>query len=150
MRRLALAVFLCAATLACVSPFAVPPEEPRPSWPVRHARQGDSWQSDLWGFQGGVTVGPNDVVERPEVRTNDVHPIYTEGARRKKISGVVVVELRIDAEGHITDIVVTRSLDPELDQAAFDAVRQWTFQPEKLNEAPLPTVMAITVNFQIQ
>ena len=37
--------------------------------------------------------------------------------------GRVVLQFVIDKEGHVTDIQVLRSVTPELDQAAIDAVK---------------------------
>lgn len=35
-----------------------------------------------------------------------------------------------------------------LDQAAFDAVRQWRFEPTLLSGTPVPVIMTVTVNVQ--
>jgi protein TonB len=36
------------------------------------------------------------------------------------------------------------------DQAALDAVRQWIFTPTTLNGVPVPVLMTVTVQFQLQ
>jgi protein TonB len=41
-------------------------------------------------------------------------------------------------------------LDPLLDAAALDAVKQWTFTPTLLNGVPVPVIMTVTVNFALQ
>jgi protein TonB len=43
---------------------------------------------------------------------------------------------------------VLRSI-PQLDQAAIEAVKQWTFTPTLLNGVPVPIVMTVTVNFEL-
>jgi TonB family protein len=35
----------------------------------------------------------------------------------------------VDTTGHVSDVRVLKSLDPELDQEAVEALRDWTFQP---------------------
>ncbi len=146
MRQLPFVILFC-----CVAALACGPREPWPSWPPdRRPWEPDSKTKDKWGFQGKVDVGANDVVERPEILNHEPHPRYTEEARRKKINGVNVCELRIDAEGRVTEVVVTQPLDPELDQVAVDVMRQWTFEPAKLNGVPLPSFTVITTHFQIQ
>jgi outer membrane biosynthesis protein TonB len=40
-------------------------------------------------------------------------------------------------------------VDSRFVQAALDAVRQWLYQPAKLNERPVSTVTNIDVNFQL-
>lgn len=150
MARKAVLVLLFAVPLACLHEYEPPPgwNQPLPRQ-ARHASKGDSWQDDKWGFQGQVTVGPSDVVERPviEVHTN---PRYTEDARKQRINGVVVVEARIDATGAVTQVTVLDSLDPGLDQNAVATVQQWRFKPARLNGEAKPSVTAITVNFQVQ
>jgi protein TonB len=38
---------------------------------------------------------------------------------------------------------------PLLEQAALDAVRQWTYTPARLNGSPIPVVMTLTINFRL-
>ena len=40
-----------------------------------------------------------------------------------------------------------KSRGPELDAAAMDAVKQWTFEPGRLNGNPVPVIFNLTVNF---
>jgi TonB family protein len=55
-------------------------------------------------------------------------PVYPEIARRMKISGVVRLEVTVDASGKVTD-VKTLSGNHMLSSAAEDAVRKWKFEP---------------------
>jgi len=65
------------------------------------------------------------------------------------VSGVVIIEATIGANGRVTDAKVLRSI-PLLDQAALDAVKQWVFTPTLLNGVPVPVIMTVTVNFTLQ
>jgi protein TonB len=79
----------------------------------------------------------------------DVAPIYPAAARAARIHGLVVLEATIDVHGNVDAIRVLRS-PPFLGQAAVDAVRQWKFTPTLLNGVPVPVIMAVTVNFELQ
>jgi protein TonB len=76
-------------------------------------------------------------------------PVYPDIAMRARISGMVVLEAVIDAEGRVVDVKVLRSV-PLLDQAAVDAVRQWEFTPTRLHGVAVPVVMTVTVNFTLR
>ncbi len=80
----------------------------------------------------------------------DVTPTYpANGSHSARVEGVVILEAVIDAEGRVESVRVLRSI-PLLDQAAMDAVRQWRFTPTRLNGAPVPIVMTVTVNFTLK
>ena len=82
------------------------------------------------------------------VKTKQVNPTYPPEAQRAGVQGVVIVEATIGVDGTVTDVRVVRSV-PGLDQAALDAVRQWEFVPTLLQGKPVPLLMTITVNFQL-
>jgi protein TonB len=86
---------------------------------------------------------------RPPVKIKDVPPVYPEIAKQAKVSGIVVIEATIDADGKVADTKVLRSA-PLLEQAAVDAVRQWEYKPSTQNGKPVPVVMTVTVNFTRQ
>ena len=83
---------------------------------------------------------------KPPVKTRDVKPVYPPVARDAGVQGVVIIEAGIDSQGNVVTAHVLRG-QPLLDQAALDAVRQWTFRPTQLNGAPVPVIMTVTVNF---
>src|SRR5438270_436647 len=81
----------------------------------------------------GADVKAPIVIQRME-------PIYTDEARRARISGIVIVEALIDKDGHVKDVQVLKPLPFGLDQSAVDAVRQWFFKPGTLNGEPVPVI----------
>lgn len=83
------------------------------------------------------------------VKIADMPPIYPVIARNAHIQGVVILEAVLDAKGRVESVRVLRSV-PTLDQAAVDAVQQWRFTPALLNGQPVPVVMTVTVNFNLQ
>ncbi len=50
------------------------------------------------------------------------HRRYPELSRRRGIEGVVGLAFRVQPDGHVTDLIVRRSADPALDEAAREAV----------------------------
>jgi TonB family protein len=108
-----------------------------------------TWIDGRWGLQGQIQVDPDDKAERPQILQNVQVP-YTESARKRRISGIVILEVRIDAEGRVTDAKVLQSLEPGLDDNAVRAVLQWRFLPARLNGEARASVYKITVNFQVQ
>jgi protein TonB len=93
-----------------------------------------------------VRVGGN--IKTP-TKTKHVPPVYPPIAQSARVSGVVIIEATIGADGRVKDAKVLRSI-PLLDQSALDAVKQWVFTPTLLNGVPVPVIMTVTVNFTLQ
>jgi protein TonB len=89
------------------------------------------------------------LAQRPPVKVKHVNPVYPADAREKKITGVVILEARIEPDGRILDARVLRSI-PELDDAALDAVKQWEFAPTVVDGVPTPVTMTMTVQFSLR
>ena len=93
---------------------------------------------DLAGLGGNFTaVGPNqDRYAQPLVR---VAPIYPMAARIRKITGYVLVEFDVTAEGTVANPTVVGS-EPSgiFDSAAIEAIRKWRYKPKVVNGQPQP------------
>lgn len=57
-----------------------------------------------------------------------VSPVYPEIAKRMRIDGSVTIEVKVDADGKVTQ-VKTISGNRVLSVAAEEAVRKWRFEP---------------------
>jgi protein TonB len=79
----------------------------------------------------------------------DVRPVYPPIALQARVTGVVILEVVIDADGNVAEGWVLRSI-PLLDQAALDAVKEWKYRPTLLNGTPVPVIMTVAVNFNLQ
>jgi protein TonB len=90
-----------------------------------------------------VRIG-GDIPEPKKLR--DVKPVYPEIALAARVSGIVVLETLVDADGHVANARILRSV-ALLDQAALDAVYQWKFTPTLQNGQATPVLMTVTVNF---
>ncbi|HET7358555.1 MAG TPA: energy transducer TonB [Rhodanobacteraceae bacterium] len=76
-------------------------------------------------------------------------PRYPIQALRAHREGVVTLRVQLDAGGHVATVEVARSSgDPQLDAAAQDAVRRWTFQLHGATSQP-PRPMLLPVSFRI-
>jgi len=110
---------------------------------------------------GGVITVPkqkSDEFEKGAVRAigkikpprlvKSVEPVYPEEAKKKKISGIVILEARTSETGDVEDVLVLRSV-PGLDEAAKAAVKQWKYEPMVINGQPQKIVFTVTVRFML-
>ena len=80
---------------------------------------------------------------------SSVPPVYPALAKAQHISGDVRIDALIDANGRVTTMKVV-SGPTLLHQAAMDALRQWKYQPGKLDGKPVAMHLTVTVQFHIQ
>jgi TonB family protein len=83
---------------------------------------------------------------KPPTKLFDVKPVYPQTARAAGVTGNVIVEITIAADGAVADARILRSI-PLLDEAALQAVRQWRYDVTLLNGVPVPLTMIVTVPF---
>ena len=97
-------------------------------------------------FEKGAVRCVGDI--KPPKLIKKVNPIYPEDARKAGVSGLVILEARIDTIGRVEDAKILRSVPP-LDQAAIDAVRQWVYEPLKVDGVDKPALFTVTVSFKL-
>jgi TonB family protein len=95
------------------------------------------------------TYGPDSGAIPPSVMVH-VDPEFSDAARQSRIQGIVLLEGIVQTDGTITGVNVRRSLDRQLDRNAIYAVKQWRFQPGKLNGQAVPVKLVIEVNFSLR
>jgi protein TonB len=76
-----------------------------------------------------------------------VEPTYPDLAVMAKVSGMVILEAIVSADGTVESVKVLRSVK-FLDNAAIEAVKQWRYSPLILNGVPTPFVLTVTLNFR--
>ena len=91
-----------------------------------------------------VRVGSSIVTPKKIV---DVAAVAPPQARDARISGLVVLELTVDAEGAVKTVRVLRSI-PLLDAAAIAAAQQWRYEPTLLNGRPVPVILTAAVRVE--
>jgi protein TonB len=122
----------------------------------------------LEGVPGGLLAGaaagippspplppPPAVVTRPfrvggDIRAprklRHVAPVYPAIAAQARVTGTVILEATISPAGDVSGVSVLRSV-PLLDAAAVEAVRQWRYDPTRLNGTPVSVLLTVTVRF---
>jgi periplasmic protein TonB len=85
----------------------------------------------------------------PPVLTHSVDAEYTKKAEKAKLQGVSVVSCVVGTDGKPRDVHTVRKLGMGLDENAVEAVRQYRFEPSKLNGKPVAVAIQIEVNFRI-
>lgn len=91
---------------------------------------------------------PFDRAAEPVAR---VQPAYPVAALRAREEGTVLLRVEVDAQGLPTSVDIERSSrSRELDRAARDAVKQWTFSPAIENGQPVPATVTVPVEFMVE
>jgi protein TonB len=88
-------------------------------------------------------------VKAPQL-IREVKPKYTADAMRRKVEGTVEVDAVILADGTVGDITVKRSLDPDLDEEAVKAAKQWRFRPGTKDGDPVAVQVLIELTFRMK
>jgi protein TonB len=70
-------------------------------------------------------------------------------AMENHIEGDVRIEAQIDAKGRATHMKVV-SGPPLLYQAAMDALRQWKYEPSRLDGNPVDSQTIVTIQFRLK
>ena len=81
----------------------------------------------------------------------NTRPVYPPELQQQGIEGTVRLRARISAEGVPVNVHVLNDdeVDPRMAQAAVDAVRQWRYQPSKLDGEPIEVTTTIDVAFHL-
>ena len=98
--------------------------------------------------EGGEPLKVGNGVESPRL-THKVEPQYTAIARAAGHTGSVRMTVTIGSDGKVHTIDLAQGIGLGLDEQAADAIRQWTFEPAKLNGTPVAVKATIEVNFRL-
>jgi TonB family protein len=85
---------------------------------------------------------------RAPTKIRDVKPVYPEKLTAGGAEGTVILTATIGADGNVATLDVARSVHPDLDAAAIEAVRQWQFMPALLNCEPTEVEMTVSLTFR--
>ena len=78
-----------------------------------------------------------------------VPPKYPEAAVKDSVEGTVYLNVQIDAKGIVGGVTVLKSTNPILNQAAIDAMKQWTFKPAIKGGSPVATTVVVPFKFRL-
>ena len=91
---------------------------------------------------------PGIVLPTPVTKVN---PRYTQAAMDAKIQGAVELTAVVREDGSVGDVTVVQSLDTTygLDDAAVEALRQWTFTPGTKDGKAVEVEVHINIRFTL-
>ncbi len=77
-----------------------------------------------------------------------VDPKYPPELRKGNVEGEVELYAIIRKDGSVDSIQVVRSVDPDLDANAMDALAQWKFQPARKHGEPIDLEAVVHIPFR--
>jgi TonB family protein len=101
------------------------------------------------GGTGGGPYRPGSGIEPPRI-VREVKADYTEEARRRGLSGEVVLEIVVTRDGTVGDVKLLQGLGSGLDDRAIQAVRQWRFAPATKQGTPVDVLVEVAVEFKLR
>jgi len=98
-----------------------------------------------------VLPSPDDFVpyEEQPVLVELKPPDYPSLAREAGIEGTVIVRALVGKDGKVKDVILGKSLNPVLDEAALAAARQAVFKPAIQNKIPVAVWVPIPFRFTL-
>jgi TonB family protein len=101
------------------------------------------------GGTGGGPFRPGSGIEPPRL-LREVKAAYTDEARRRGITGDVVLEIVVRRDGSVGDVTILDGLGSGLDQRAVAAVKQWRFSPARRRGEAVDVVVEVAVEFTLR
>lgn len=89
---------------------------------------------------------PNDISAPVPVRKVD--PKYPSSLMDARVEGEVVLYGIIRSDGSVDSIQLLRSLDPQLDRNAIEALSRWKFSPATRDGAPIDIEAVVHIPFR--
>jgi TonB family protein len=93
---------------------------------------------------GSTEVGGNI---KPPMKLKDVRPRYKSEWAAANLSGSVLLQAVIGADGRVRNVEVVSPVNADLEDEAINAVSQWEFSPTWLNCEAIEVRMFVTVAF---
>lgn len=122
----------------------LPPPPPPPPAPP----QSPELKKAIGEFESGAVKAWDEV--KPPRLVKTVPPVYPEEARKGGITGAVVLNVRTDKLGNVSRVIVLKSSDERLNQAAIDAIKQWKYEPFIQDGQAKEVVFTVTVQFKLK
>ena len=100
----------------------------------------------LWA--GDATINISDESKQALKLVRMVRPQYPPEAKQAGIQGTVLLHVKVATDGTVKEIVVKEG-EPKLVEATVEAVRQWEYEPVKLDGKNIEASTDVTVNFKL-
>lgn len=91
----------------------------------------------------------DDVIIPPKLKSAYV-PLYPIDLFRDGIEGKVLVDIRLDKDGKVTDVSTADSTDERFNESAMDAARKFEFSAARKNGKAVGTRTRIVVDFSMK
>jgi TonB family protein len=111
-----------------------------PKWPPTDSLVSTAFNKHQYMNARAAGVRPPKVLASPD-------PEYPWAAQRRGIQGTVRLAVAINKNGGIDKVKVVRRLDPDLDQAAVNAITQWRFAPAEKDGEAVPFQILVEVSW---
>jgi protein TonB len=119
----------------------------------RGSGNGEGFGSGIGDGAGGGTGGgpfrPGSGIEPPRL-VREIKAEYTDDARRRNLTGEVLLEIVVRRDGSVGDVTVVQGLGGGLDHQAVSAVRQWRFAPARRHGEPVDVLVEVAVEFTLR
>jgi protein TonB len=97
-----------------------------------------------FGFALGEVSGKPKVVKSVQV-------VYPVEARKKGITGQVLVRFHLDEHGTVSHLHIKSAQPPDIfDRNTLAALRQWRFQPASHNSKAVPVWVELPIEFELR
>ena len=87
--------------------------------------------------------------DQEPVLVSQVQPKYPDGAILKAVEGTVYTKMWVDESGKVVQVIVTKSDNEVLNEAAMDAGMQWLFKPALNNGKPVAVWITVPWRFAL-
>ena len=137
---------------ALIAPVAIVAGDAKPAAPEADGSGpgvGPGVDDGTGGGVGGGPFRPGSGIEPPRL-LREVKAQYTDDARKKGVTGDVLLEIVIKSDGSVGDVKVLRGLGSGLDERAVTAVRNWRFAPARRLGAPVDVIVEVEVEFSLR
>lgn len=85
--------------------------------------------------------------DTPPVPVRTPPPVYPSQLKRDGVSGMVVVNIIIEADGSVAEVEVRKSTNAEFEGPAVDAVKNWRFKPAQKDGNAIRSKVALPLKF---
>jgi periplasmic protein TonB len=101
------------------------------------------------GFGKGGQIFDPSMLDQQPVPTYQPHPLYPYDMKKQGISGQVVVEFILNAEGNVQSAFSVSSTQHEFEASAIQAVSKWRFKPGRRGGRAVNTRMQVPIVFSL-
>jgi protein TonB len=123
--------------------------EPPPPEGMNVDRGAITVPANVGGFGRGGQIFDPSMLDQQPVPTFQPHPVYPYDMKKQGISGQVVVEFILNADGNVQSAFAVSSTQHEFEASAIQAVSKWRFKPGRRGGRAVNTRMQVPIVFSL-